>query len=112
MAITKLEQMTNELLLITATQNVIHALVIRACNDYIICKRALLGLVKDGQVHYSWGRIRNTQKTLDECIDFLSDDLHYLYKFSDPSTMSTSIIKYLDKIVENIDPNSKVSDVF
>lgn len=88
------------------------AIIMRACNDYFICKRALLGLTGDGKKHPAWGHISNTQKTLDECIEFFNGAWYRTLTNNHPGLSGTRVMKRLDEMVEDLTRYPSMGDVF
>lgn len=88
------------------------AIIMRACNDYFICKRALEGLAGDGKVHPAWGHIANTQKTLDECIDFFNGAWYRTLTNNNPSLTGQRVMQRLDEMVNDTSHWPGMGDVF
>lgn len=83
--------------------NFANAIVLQACNDYFICKRAL----EEGK--RGWNKISNCQKTLDEAIEFFNSSWYKKLTHHNENLTGQKVMKRLDAMVEDREhyPSSK-----
>lgn len=89
-----------------------NAIVMQACNDYFICSRALKGLTGDGKIHTHWGRIPDTQRLLDETIEFFNGEWCSFLTNYHTGLTGTKIMERLDEMVEDTERWPTMGNVF
>lgn len=78
-----------------AYERLAHHIILKACEDYYTCKRAL------NKGHTAWGKISNCKKELASCIDFFESSRLDSFSSGSLSGMGPKIMKMIDEMVDD-----------